>query len=212
MQVLDLVQGSEEWRRARAGSLGASQIHEAVARTKSGWGASRANLLARLVVEKLTGEPSEHFVNAAMQHGIDTEPMARIAYEFYRNVTVDQVGMVLHPEITGTHASPDGLVGDDGLLELKCPQPAQHLATLLGEPIPEKYILQMQWQMRCCNRQWCDFGSFQPAFPEAMRMFVSRVPRDDARIAELEAEVEAFLTELRQKVDRLRSAYDLEAA
>lgn len=205
---MTLVQGTDEWRRARAGSLGASQIHEAVARTKTGWGSSRTNLAARLVIERLTGEPMESYVNAAMQHGIDTEPMARIAYEFYSNVKVDQVGLIIHPDIGGTHASPDGLVGEDGLVEIKAPQPAQHLATLSGGSIPEKYVIQMQWQMRCCNRHWCDFISFSPVFPESMRLFVKRVDRDDDRIAELEGEVKEFLSEVSAKVEALRSKYE----
>lgn len=205
-----MIQGSEEWRAARAGSLGASQIHEALARTKTGWGASRGNLAARLVVERLTGEPMDSYVNAAMQHGIDTEPLARIAYEFYSGEAVEQVGIIKHPDIAWTHASPDGLVGDRGLIEIKAPQPAQHLATLDGQSIAEKYIYQMQWQMRCCGRDWCDFVSFSPFFPEAMRLFVQRVKRDDDLIRDLEAEVVAFLNELRETVDRLRAKYEPE--
>lgn len=211
MKALDLEQGSEAWHQARCGSLGASTLHEAVARTKTGWGASRANRLAALVIEQLTGQTLETYQNAAMQHGIDTEPEARIAYEFYANVDVAKVGLVLHPTIGGTHASPDGLVGNDGLLEIKCPQPAQHLSTLLGEAIADKYMVQMQWQMRCCDRTWCDFASYSPAFPESMRLHVVRVPRDDTRIAALEADVTDFLNELRLTVHRLRSKYEPES-
>lgn len=208
VQYLDSEQGSEEWKRARAGSLGASQIHEALARTKTGWGASRANRLATLVTERLTGQPQDTYQNAAMLHGIETEPEARVAYEFWQDVTVVQVGMARHPTIAGTHASPDGLVGDDGLVEIKCPQAAQHLATLLGEPIADKYIMQMLWQMRCCEREWSDYVSYNPAFPERMRMVVKRVQRDDKRIAEMERDVTAFLNEVNESVDRLRSKYD----
>lgn len=210
MIALDLEQGGDAWHAARCGSLGASALHEAVARTKTGWGASRANRMAALVIEQLTGQTLETYQNAAMQHGIDTEPEARIAYEFYANVDVAKIGLVLHQTIGGTHASPDGLVGDDGLLEIKCPQPAQHLSTLLGEAIPDKYMVQMQWQMCCTGRQWCDFVSYSPAFPESMRLFVKRVPRDDKRIAELEADVIDFLNELRLTVHRLRAKYEPE--
>lgn len=210
MKILDLAQGSDAWKAARCGSLGASVLHEAVARTKTGYGASRANRMATLVIEQLTGVPVETFQNAAMLHGTETEPEARIAYEFYANADVAQVGLVLHPNIGGTHASPDGLVGTDGLLEIKCPQPAQHLSTLLGEPIPEKYQIQMLWQMKCCDRAWCDFASYSPAFPESMKLHVRRFPRDDARIAELEKEVIDFLNELRLTVHRLRSKYEPE--
>lgn len=210
MNALDLEQGSEAWRAARCGSLGASVVHEAVARTKTGFGASRANRMATLVIEQLTGVPMDTYQNAAMLHGTETEPEARIAYEFYADVDVAQIGLALHPDIGGTHASPDGLVGIDGLLEIKCPQPAQHLSTLLGEPIADKYQIQMQWQMKCCDRAWCDFVSYSPAFPESMKLHVVRVPRDDARIAALEADVIDFLNELRLTVHRLRSKYEPE--
>lgn len=206
-----LTQGTDEWARARAGSLGASQIHEALAKTKGGWSASRGSLLARLAVERLTGVPVATFTNAAMAHGTATEPVARDTYAFVHDVTVAQIGMALHPEIKGTHASPDGLVGNDGLLEIKCPQHQQHLATLLGEPIKQAYIFQMQWQMRCCDREWCDFVSFQPDFPAEMQMWVHRVPRDDKLIAQIEAEVTAFLAELDETIAALRGAYKEDA-
>lgn len=210
MPLLDVTQGTEEWRRARAGSLGASQIHEAIARTKTGWGASRAGRMAALAVERLTGLPQDTYQNAAMLHGIETEPEARAAYEFFYE-PVQLVGMATHPTIQGTHASPDGLVGDKGLLEIKCPQPAQHLATLGGEAIADKYAIQMLWQMRCCEREWCDFASYNPSFPESMRLHVQRVKRDDRRIAEIEDLVSTFLAELDDTVRRLRERYEPEA-
>lgn len=211
MPLLDLAQGTDEWRRARAGSLGASQIHEAIAKTKTGWGASRASRMAALVIERLTGIPQDTYQNAAMLHGIETEPEARAAYEFYSDADVQLVGLATHPTIPGTHASPDGLVGADGLLEIKCPQPAQHLATLGGEAIPDKYAIQMLWQMRCCDRAWCDFASYNPAFPESMKLHVQRFHRNDARIADLEFEVGKFLSELDDTVRRLRERYEPEA-
>lgn len=208
MLSLDIKQGSEEWKQARAGSLGASVVYEAVARTKTGYGASRANRMATLVIERLTGKPQDTFQNAAMLHGIETEPEARLAYEFWTDVNVRQIGLVRHPNIGGTHASPDGLVGETGLLEIKCPQAAQHLATLRGEPIPDKYQIQMLWQMRCCEREWTDFVSYNPAFPENMQMHVQRFARDDARIKELEAEVIPFLREVDDHVAALKAKYD----
>ena len=207
MRVLDVVQGSEEWKAARAGSLGASSLHEVIAKTKSGWSASRANRMAALLVERLTGVPQDTFQNSAMLHGIETEPEARAAYEFRMNANVQTVGLVYHPVLDGTHASPDGLVGDNGGLEIKCPQPAAHLDALLGEPIPDKYVVQMQWMMRCCDRAWCDYVSYSPAFPESMRLLITRVRRDDTRVAELEKEVEAFLSELDAKVRELTKRY-----
>ena len=199
----DLVQGSDEWRQARAGSLGASCVHEVVARTKTGWSTSRANRMAALIVERLTGQPQDTYQNAAMLHGIQTEPEARAAYSFFQDVDVQEVGLIRHPIIEGTHASPDGLVGDEGLLEIKCPQPAAHLDALLGKPIADKYIIQMLWQMQCCGRIWCDFVSYSPAFPENMRMFIKRVERDEGRIRELEMAVTTFLSELDETIAAL---------
>jgi putative phage-type endonuclease len=205
MNSLDLIQGTEAWLCARCGSLGASSIHEAVARTKTGWGASRENVMARLIIERLTGRPQETYVNAAMKTGVEREPEGRSAYEFYKGVEVVEVGIIRHPTITGSHASPDGLVGNDGLLEIKCPQPAKHLSTLLDGKIDDKYILQMQWQMQCADRQWCDFVSYNPDFPEEMSLWTTRIKRDDKRISETEKLVIEFLEEVAAKVAKLRS-------
>ncbi|WP_024516783.1 lambda exonuclease family protein [Bradyrhizobium sp. Tv2a-2] len=203
----ELIQGSEEWRLARCGSLGASRVADAIAKTKTGFGASRANLLAELACERLTGAPTEKFITAAMQHGTDTEPEARCAYEFYRDVSVEQVGIIKHPTIVGTHSSPDGLVGGDGLVEIKCCQAAAHLEVLLDRAVPAKYVTQATWQMACTGRDWCDLAFYNPSFPEAMTLFVSRVERDDKRITELELMVKEFLKELDAKVADLRTLY-----
>jgi predicted phage-related endonuclease len=208
MIIVEVDQRSPEWFAARCGSLGASALHEILARTKSGYSASRANRLAALAIEQLTGRPMETFQTQAMLTGIEREPAARIAYEFYTNVDVVEVGLVRHPTIGGSHVSPDGLVGEDGLLEIKSPQPAQHLATLMGEPIADKYIAQVQWAMACTGRAWADFVSYNPDFPESMQLFIQRVERDDKRIAELEAEVVDFLGELRLVVHRLLAKYE----
>lgn len=211
-EALALEQGTDEWRKARTGSLGSSQIKEALARTKSGWGAGRRNMIAQLVVERLTGEPTESFMSAAMQHGVDTEPQARAAYAFTYGVEVEQVGLVLHPTIKGTHSSPDGLVGSDGALEVKCPQPATHMATLLADEVPSEYQKQIDWHMACSGRQWVDFISFDPRFPVELQMFVKRVHRDQTRIIELETEVTAFLREVDEKVSELQALKVGEAA
>ena len=203
----ELQQGSPEWHAARCGSLGASSVHEALARTKSGWGASRANVLARLVAERLTGLSQDTYTNDAMRHGIATEPEARAAYQFERGVLVQKVGLRVHPAITGTHASPDGFIGNEGLLEIKCPNTATHLDTLLGDPIPSKYVIQCQWQMACTGRAWCDWVSFDNRLPDNMRLHIQRLKRDDKNIAELEAAVRAFLDELRMKLVELTGRY-----
>lgn len=205
-----IVQGSPEWFAERVGKVTASRVADVVARTKSGWGASRANYMAELIAERLTGAKSEGFVNAAMQHGIDTEPQARDAYSFYAGVDVEQVGFIAHPTIEMSGASPDGLVGNDGLVEIKCPNTATHIDTLLDGKVPERYVLQMQWQMACTGRKWCDFVSFDPRMPESMRLFIKRVERDEKLIASLEKDVELFLREVETKVAALRSVYEPE--
>lgn len=208
----ELIQGTDEWIAARVGSLGASRLHEAIAKTKTGYGASRANLMAELLCERLTGEPAAHFVSQAMQHGTETEPEARDAYCFYSGSDVTLVGLVRHPRIEQSHASPDGLLGGDGILEIKCPQAAAHLETLLGQSIPGKYVTQMMWQLACTGRSYCDFVSYNPNFPENMRLFTKRVFRDDKVIAELESEVAGFLLEMAVKLSQLNSLYGLQEA
>lgn len=201
-------QGSAEWLLERCGKVTASRIADLMARTKTGWGASRANYAAQLIAERLTGCVAQSFTNAAMIHGTETEPEARRAYEFFVDCDVQQVGFVPHPVIDMAGASPDGLVGDDGLVEIKCPGTATHIETLLGGSVPEKYRLQTLFQMACTGRQFCDFVSFDPRLPDTMRLFIQRVPRDDARIAEIDREVTAFLAEVDETVERLRARYE----
>ncbi|MEN6549135.1 MAG: lambda exonuclease family protein, partial [Armatimonadia bacterium] len=150
----------------------------------------------------------EKFSNAAMQWGTEKEPDARAAYEFRTDAEVTQVGFVAHPSIPMTGASPDGMVGDVGLIEIKCPNTATHLDTLLSRTVPGKYITQMQWQMACAGRQWCDFVSYDPRLPESMRVFVQRVPRDADLISSLEKEVADFLSELDAKLAQLVATYE----
>lgn len=196
-------QRTEEWFAARVGKVTASRIADVVARTKSGFSASRANYCAQLVVERLTGACAESFTNAAMQWGTDTEPMARDAYSARTGDLVEEVGFYVHPRIEQSGASPDGAVGDDGLVEIKCPNTATHIETILDKAPANKYLLQMQWQMACANRAWCDFASYDPRMPENLRLFVVRVPRDDKLIAEVEKEVIAFLFDVDSKVEQL---------
>jgi putative phage-type endonuclease len=202
-----IVQGSSEWLAERLGKVTASRICDLMARTKSGYSASRANYMAELVCERLTRNPTPFFVNDAMRHGTDQEPFARQAYERAFGVDVLETGFVPHPELDMAGASPDGLIGLDGLLEVKCPNTATHLDTLDGAPIAEKYVLQMQFQMACTGRDWCDFASFDPRLPEPMSLHVRRVPRDVSLILNIETEAAAFLRELDAKVQRLTAQY-----
>lgn len=213
MRVIDCIQGEPEWHQARAGRVTASRISDLMTKTKSGWGASRANYLAELVAERLTGAVAQGFTNQAMQWGTEKEPDARAAYQFYSDADVAQIGFVLHPTIEMTGCSPDGLVSDSGMVEIKCPQTATHIDTLLSGAIPDKYLKQMQWQMRCCERAWCDFVSYDPRLPDRMQLFVQRVPRDDKLLAEIEHEVLQFLRDVDAKVAALTAKYgEAEAA
>ncbi len=199
-------QRTPEWFQARLGKLTASRIADATARVKSGWGASRDNYMAELLVERLTGQPAPQYTNAAMEWGTQTEPEARTVYEFERNVTVESCGFIPHPVIAMSGASPDGLVGDFGLVEIKCPNTATHISTLLGAA-PEKYVKQMQWQMDCVGSEWCDFVSYDPRVPVAMRMHIQRIEFDLKAVEKLRKEAREFLDELADKETRLRDRY-----
>lgn len=208
----EIVQGSAEWLAIRCGKVTASRIADVIAKTKTGYGASRANYMAELIAERLTGAPAEKFISGPMAWGTEKEPEARALYEFLTDAEVTQVGFVPHPTISDSGASPDGLVGDAGLVEIKCPNTATHIDTLLGQSIPAKYETQMQWQMACTGRQWCDFVSYDPRMPDSMRLFVCREERNDAMIEELSAEVGKFLAELDEKVASLTALYERKEA
>lgn len=203
----EIVQGSPEWFAVRLGKVTASRVADVVAKTKTGWGASRANYKAELVAERLTGTTADSYTNGAMQWGIDHEPDARAAYEFRTDAEVETIGFVSHPSIAMSGASPDGLVGDDGLLEIKCPNTATHIDTLRTRMVPGKYITQIQWQLACTGRAWCDFVSFDPRMPEDMSVLILRVERDAEQIAELEREVSAFLDDVDATVAELVDRY-----
>jgi putative phage-type endonuclease len=202
-----MIQGSDEWFAARCGKVTASRVADVIARTNSGPRASRANYAAELIAERLTGCTAPSFTNAAMQHGTACEPLARQAYQNRHGVLVVEVGFIDHPEIAMSGASPDGHIGHDGSLEIKCPNTATHLDTLLGEAIPAKYLTQMQWQMACSGRTWCDFVSFDPRLPENMQLYVERVPRDLSVILDLEQQVSEFLAEIDARVAALTDKF-----
>ena len=196
-------QGTPEWFAQRPGKVTASRVADVIAKTKTGYSTSRENYMAQLICERMTGAVAESYTNAAMQWGTDNEPLARAAYEAAKDVLVDEVAMITHPRIDAAGASPDGLVGDDGLVEIKCPNTATHIDTLMRQEVPMKYITQMMWQMACTERQWCDFVSFDPRMPTELQLFIKRVPRDNDYIAMLEKEILSFLEELDEKVSKL---------
>lgn len=197
-------QGTQEWKLSRVGHVTASRISDLMARTKTGWGAGRQNYLAQLVAERLTGVTGESFTNSAMQWGTDTEPKARDTYSFFSNKEVRQVGFIAHPFIPMAGCSSDGFVDHDGLVEIKCPNTSTHIDTLLDQEVPEKYVKQMQFQMACTGRNWCDFVSFDPRMPVELQIFVRRINRDKDTISQIEMAVRDFLLELDQKVAALK--------
>ena len=199
----EILQRTPEWFELRLGKVTASRIGDLMAKTRSGYSASRANYMAELAIQRLTGTVEQGFTSPAMQWGTEQESNARNAYSFFTDNEVNEIAFVNHPTIEQAGASPDGMVGDDGLVEIKCPNSATHLETLLTEKINNKYILQMQWQMACSGRKWCDFVSFDPRFPERWKLFIKRVKRDDKLIAEITAEVKKFLAELDETMAQL---------
>jgi len=196
-------QGTPEWFAARLGNVTASRVADVIAKTKSGYSASRENYMAQLICERMTGTVAESYTNAAMAWGTETEPLARAAYESYADVLVDEVGYIAHPTIERAGASPDGLIGLFGLLEIKCPNTATHIDTLISDQVPTKHIAQIQWQMSCTGRTWADFVSFTPRLPSGLQMFVKRVEFDAEYVAMLKEEVIKFLAELDAKISKL---------
>ncbi len=198
-----LEQGSEAWFAARLGCVTASRVADVVAKTKSGYSAARQTYLGQLLSERLTGLATETFQNAAMRWGSEMEAFGVDAYEAATGLETFQVGFFFHPNLAYAGASPDRLVAPDGLVEVKCPTTSTHIETLLKCEVPERYQIQMQWQMACTGRAWCDFVSFDPRLPEAYQLFIQRVPCDAERIVFLEQEVALFLEELEAKLDAL---------
>ena len=196
-------QRSAEWHAARLGKVTASKVADVVARTRTGYAASRANYMAQLVCERLTGKPTEGFSNAAMEWGVEQEAAARDAYSARVGELVTEVGFIDHPAIKMAGASPDGIVGA-GIVEIKCPSTATHIEYLFEREPPQKYFYQMQWQMACTGADWCDWVSYDPRMPENLQLLVVRIPRDTDCIQMLEKEVSEFLAELDVKVAKLK--------
>ena len=205
----EIIQGSTEWFYQRLGKVTASRVADVIAKTKTGYSASRENYMAQLVVERLTNTKAESYTSAAMMHGVEQEPFARAAYEAAQGVMVEEVGFVPHPSIEWAGASPDGLVGDDGCIEIKCPNTATMIETLLSQKVPGKYFTQMQFQLACTKRKWCDYVVFDPRMPAKAQLFVKRVDRDDTYIAEIEAEIVKFLAEVESQVQKLNAIIEI---
>lgn len=205
-------QGSPEWFVQRCGKVTASRMADLMARTKTGYGASRANYMAELLVERLTGQKAERYQSAEMKWGIETEPQARDAYCFHMDTEVVPAEFVEHPSVRMSGASPDGYVGDLGLVEIKCPNTATHIDTLLSDAVPERYVHQMQWQMACTERHWCDYVSFDPRMPGDMQFYCKRIAVDPPGLSLMEGEVRKFLAELDAKQAALEARFRKAAA
>lgn len=196
-------QRTDEWLAARAGKVTASCLDDVLmAKTTAGY----QNYMAKLICERLTGQFIPSDTNAAMRRGTELEPLARDFYVVETGAMVEEVGFYEHPSILNSGASPDGIIGTDGLIEIKCPNTATHIKTLESKKPSLKYMRQMQWQMACTGRLWCDFVSFDDRLPEHLSFFCTRIERDDEMIAELEQAVTAFLDELEAKINKLPKA------
>ena len=204
-------QGTDEWRNARLGKVTASRIADIMGKTKTGHAASRKNYMAQLICERLTGKAEEGFKSAPMQRGNDLEPVARAVYIIETGRDVEETGMIEHPTIAMSGASPDGLVGPDGLIEIKCPNTATHLEfAVTNQPKPE-YMLQMLWQMACTGRQWCDFVSYDPRLPEHLQIVIIRVSAKDLDIAGVEQSVTNFNIAVDKAMAELNVGYEVAA-
>jgi len=212
MPLIEVTQQSDEWLKMRIGMCTASRMGDVVKRLKrksngsekGEYTAKHYDYMMELVAERLTGRSEDHYVTPAMEHGVEQEPFARASYEMQSEDEVNPGGFAMHPTIQWYGASPDSLVGSDGLLEIKCLKTINHLEILKSQTIPEEYLPQMLAEMSCAERQWCDFVSFDPRMPEGLRFFVQRLHRDEALITALEAEVVSFLAEVEEMVTRLK--------
>ncbi len=210
--IVDCKQGSLAWFTERCGRVTGSRVCDAMSFLKKGGESlARRAYKAEIVCELLTGKAVEHFVTKEMEFGILNEPFARAAYELQNDVSVEDIGFAIHPSLERFGASPDGLVGDDGLIEIKCPSTATHLEYLLADVVPENYKLQMLAEMACAERQWVDFISFDPRLPKRLQLFVKRFPQDDQKIAEMEFQVVEFLREVDSIMARLADFSCVEA-
>jgi hypothetical protein len=203
--MIDCEQGSAFWHELRRGMVTASRCADVIATIKKGKeeAAARRNYRTELLVERLTGLSTEHYVTREMQWGADQEQYARAAYELEQNVLVETCGFVIHPEIQRFGCSPDGLVGSDGMIQVKCPTTATHLAWMLSESIPVEHAVQMLAELSCTGRQWNDFVSFDPRLPKHLQLYIRRFERNQGLITTLESKVIQFNAELDEVLAQL---------
>lgn len=214
MKIIDFPQGSAEWKQAKAGRVGASNVSKVLsrARDRKSEGATRANYKARIIAEILSGRPQEDdFTSEDMEGGIENEPFGRCAYEVLTGQSVDTldpitgrpIGFVVHPRHERAGCSPDGLVGEKGMVQIKCPKPAVHIGYRLAGVVPMKYEPQLAWELETCEREWSDFVSYCPAFPAPVNLFVVRQMHNPARAREIAAEILQFNREVDEIIEKL---------
>lgn len=206
MDDRDLEQGTLAWKDARAGNVTASRISDVMTKPRKGNKESsvRANYRAQLICERLTDKSQENeYQSYDMRRGTELEPFARAEYELRHGVMVNKVGFVKHPTIKMAGCSPDGEIGIDGLLQIKCPKNAIHLDYLLTGIVPVEYRSQMWFEMACTGRQWSDFVSYNSNLPDHLQLFVVRLKRDDGEIAIIEEEVLKFNAEIEEIIVNL---------
>jgi len=189
MKIYDCEQRSDLWRALRLGKITGSNADRLLTDPK------RKTYAQELLVELLTESEEDRFVSDAMQWGIDQEPNAILWYELETGSSVKPVGFVISGDNDNFGASPDGLVGEDGLIEVKCPGSRAHLDHLEHGP-GSKYLQQMQWQMYVTDRQWCDFVSYSPRFDEDLQGCIFRIQRDPPQIGKLIAGADKVLSHM----------------
>jgi putative phage-type endonuclease len=198
-------QGTAQWLEARHGKITASRIKDVLDHIKTGEGAKRRNYRIEQMAERLSGRSEDHYTSPEMMWGTEMEPYARAAYEVESGNMVDQVGFVLHPTFDFAGASPDGLIGQHGCFEAKCPKTTTHLKWMMAGIVPEEHQDQCLWVMRCAGREWCDFVSYDPRLPKGLKLFTQRLMRDEERIQKIEAAVIAFNDEIEAALAPLRA-------
>jgi putative phage-type endonuclease len=200
-------QNSPEWLTLRCGMVTSSRVGDVVKKLKrGGYSKERSNYMMDKLTEVLTGRTTENYVSMAMDFGIENEPLARTVYEIAKDVEVDLIGFVKHPSVPRSGASPDGLVGEDGLVEIKVPNTGTHLEYFIAGIVPDEYKPQMMWQMACTGRAWCDFVSYDPRLPQEFGLLIVRYERDEQMIAEMEREVTQFIVELNAMCEKLQAS------
>jgi putative phage-type endonuclease len=200
-------QGSPEWFALRCGKVTASRISDLMAKARTPGKGVRANYMAQIMLERMTGVPGKTYQNATMEEGNQWEPKARAAYIFMTGFSVSKVAFVDHPDVPKSGCSPDGFVSTDGLLEIKCPFANTHFTTLTDGEVPDEYMKQMQWALACTGRAWCDYVSYNDDMPENMKLFIKRVPRSNQMIGELTDAVRSFQTEVDLRLSVLREKF-----